>query len=73
MDIEQAFKLIDTDGSGEISQVEFRKGLEDLKIVLNEKDFKNIFCIFDIDKNGQISLNELKSTLDEFQNKINRK
>lgn len=73
LNIEQGFKIIDTDGSGELSQAEFRQGLEDLKIVLNEKDFKNLFCLFDLDKNGQISLSELKTTLDEYQSKVNRK
>lgn len=49
--------------------MELRNGLESLKIILNQKDFNNLFTIFDVDKNGILSLTEIKNTLLEYEGK----
>lgn len=48
---------------------ELRNGMESLKIILNQKDFNNLFTIFDVDKNGLLSLTEMKNVLAEHEGK----
>jgi hypothetical protein len=40
---------MDVNSDGQLSTIEFRNGLEALKLILNNKDLNNLFVIFDKD------------------------
>ena len=61
---------MDKDGNKEVSTTEFKEGLQNLKIILNQKDINNIFIIFDSDKSNSISLEEMKDTLEQFRERL---
>lgn len=67
--VDQLFNLIDVDDDKKVSPAELKMGLESLKIVLNQRDFNNMFMIFDKDKNKTIDLDEMKNILLFYENK----
>lgn len=60
MDLEQAFKYFDTNGSGKLSMPELKAALGNLKITLPKRELCNIFSIFDANHDGAISVMEFK-------------
>ena len=65
-DVEQAFKFMDADNSGELSKAEFQKGLDSIDVKLSAKDCNSLFIILDENHNGTIDLQELKRKLIEI-------
>ena len=65
--IERLFSLIDVDNDEQVTPEELRMGLESLKIILNPRDFANMFKFFDKDGSARISLDEMRSTLDYYE------
>ncbi|KAL4493478.1 hypothetical protein ABPG72_007486 [Tetrahymena utriculariae] len=65
---EQAFNLMDVDNHQMITPSEIRNGLESLKIILNQKDFNNLYTVFDENKNGSISIQEIKEIFLKYEN-----
>jgi len=50
--MQRLFKIIDTDGSGVISHVEFREALSNLNLNISPADFKKLMSKYDPDHNG---------------------
>lgn len=67
LSIERLFSLIDVDNDEQVTPEELRTGLESLKIILNPRDFANMFKIFDKDGSARISIDEMRSTLDYYE------
>lgn len=62
-EIDQAFKFMDADNSGELSKAEFKKGLDSIDVKLSAKDCNALFIVLDENRSGTIDLTELKSRL----------
>jgi calcyphosin len=56
--LRRQFKIMDDNGSGTLDINEFRKGVRDFQIDIDEKDIDGLFKAFDIDQSGQISYDE---------------
>ena len=56
--LEDIFKEIDSDDSGKLSAVEFRKALRKLSIGLSARDIDNILCRIDTNNDGLIDWQE---------------
>lgn len=56
--LKRQFKIMDDNGSGSLDINEFRKGIHDFQIDIDEKDIDGIFKAFDADGCGQISYDE---------------
>ncbi len=65
--VESLFDLIDVDNSKNVTPGELKTGFESLRIVLNQRDFNNIFNIFDKNKDNTLSLEEMKETFDFYE------
>lgn len=53
------FRIMDDDGSGELSESEFTKGMKEVKLVdLGDKAIKHLFRYFDKDDSGAINYDE---------------
>lgn len=56
--LRRQFKIMDDNGSGTLDQYEFRKGIKDFQIGIDEKDIDGLYKAFDIDGTGQIDFDE---------------
>jgi Ca2+-binding EF-hand superfamily protein len=59
--VEQFFKQIDTDGSGEVSNLEFINALRSLNLGLNLKEMEELLLYCDTNRDGKISFQEFAS------------
>jgi len=59
--VEQFFKKIDTDGSGEVSNLEFINALRSLNLGLSLKEIEELLMYCDTNKDGKISFHEFAS------------
>jgi len=59
----KTFKIMDDDGSGQLSFNEFRKGINDYGLHLEPADTKALFDEFDHDGSGQINFDEFLTRL----------
>lgn len=66
-----AFKVLDTNKSGGLSQSEFELGLKSLDIVMDKDESRRIFKWLDMDRQGSITLNEW-TRLDVVINMLHR-
>ena len=66
--IEQIFKSIDTDNSGNIEYTEFISASIEKNIYLNEEKLKDAFKLFDADNSGKISRAEIEKVLHTGKN-----
>ena len=57
--LQRKFKLMDDDGSGQLSRSEFKKGMKELALLLTNSELDKLFQRFDSDKSGTISFDEL--------------
>jgi Ca2+-binding EF-hand superfamily protein len=62
-EIDQIFKMADTDNNGSIDYSEFIAATVNRGNMLQEEKLKAAFDIYDIDGNGTIELDELKEVL----------
>jgi len=62
VELAASFRLFDTDNSGKVSQDEFKRGLEALKLPLNrpitDYQIKELMRILDKDGDGQLDYDE---------------
>jgi len=49
---------MDDNGNGTLELPEFRKGIRDFQIDINDKDIDGLFKAFDIDQSGSITYDE---------------
>mmetsp|Transcript_19183 Transcript_19183/g.35037 ORF Transcript_19183/g.35037 Transcript_19183/m.35037 type:complete len:484 (-) Transcript_19183:373-1824(-) len=63
VDVDDIFKVVDTDGSGFIDYTEFLKATVDRSKMLSATNLQQAFSVFDSDGSGTISANELKKVL----------
>lgn len=61
--ISRSFKIMDKDGSGQLSHDEFSQAMRSYRICSDETELQSIFEIFDHDHSGQISYNEFLRTI----------
>ena len=52
------FRRIDDDRSKQLSYEEFRKGIHDTGLVMEEEGYREMFTMFDKDGSGQVSIDE---------------
>lgn len=52
------FKIMDDNGSGTLDIMEFKKGMRDFGVDMEERDIENLFKSFDINGNGDIDYDE---------------
>ena len=52
------FRRIDDDRSKQLSYEEFRKGIHDTGLVMEEEGYRQMFAMFDKDGSGQVSIDE---------------
>jgi Ca2+-binding EF-hand superfamily protein len=50
--LRRQFKIMDDNGSGTLDQYEFKKGIKDFQIGIDEKDIDGLYKAFDIDGTG---------------------
>lgn len=67
VDIENAFKLMDTSGDGVLNMVEIQEGLAKFDIKLTDKDAFALFDIFDVNDDGAIALDEFVNILKGYE------
>jgi Ca2+-binding EF-hand superfamily protein len=56
--LRRQFKIMDDNGSGTLDINEFRKGIHDFSIEIDEKDIDGLFKAFDLDGSGAIDFDE---------------
>lgn len=56
--LRRQFKIMDDNNSGSLDLYEFRKGIKDFQIDIDEKDIDGLFKAFDMDGSGSISFDE---------------
>eukprot|EP01048_Picozoa_sp_COSAG05_P012403 COSAG05_NODE_1237_length_5434_cov_7.991565_1_plen_137_part_10 len=61
--IRKVFRDFDENFDGTVNHDEFRKGLEHMGIVLNEKDFNTVLDLVDKDRDGDVDYNEFSNVL----------
>ena len=61
--LRRQFKLMDSDGSGELDFSEFRKALDDYRVGCTGPEADQIFSIFDHNRNGTVNFEEFMSTI----------
>jgi len=61
--LKRQFKVLDSDGSGQLDFSEFNKALSDYKLGLNSEEADLLFQIFDKSKDGLISFEEFLNAL----------
>ncbi|XP_064386901.1 calcyphosin-like protein [Halichondria panicea] len=59
----RAFRVLDDDGSKSLSYEEFKKGIHDYQVGLEDGVIKQLFATFDTDKNGTLSFDEFLKAL----------
>ena len=64
--IEEAFKVMDADGSGKISKAEFKKCMIDNGIT-DEATIDELLSKADCDGDGQLSISELRTAVEQSQ------
>ena len=56
--LRRQFKIMDDNGSGTLDHYEFKKGIRDFQVGVDEKDIDSLFKAFDINGNGDIDFDE---------------
>jgi Ca2+-binding EF-hand superfamily protein len=56
--LRRQFKIMDDNGSGSLDLYEFRKGIKDFQVDIDDRDIDNLFKAFDINGNGDIDFDE---------------
>ena len=56
--LRRQFKIMDDNNSGSLDLYEFKKGIKDFQIDIDEKDIEGLFKAFDINGNGDIDFDE---------------
>lgn len=49
---------MDDNGSGTLDMYEFKKGIKDFQVGIEDKDVENLFKAFDLNNNGDIDFDE---------------
>lgn len=49
---------MDDNGSGTLDMYEFKKGIKDFQVGIEDKDIENLFKAFDLNNNGDIDFDE---------------
>ena len=52
------FRIMDDDGSGQLSKEEFKKGMTECALLLTDSELDTLFNLFDKDRSGSISFDE---------------
>lgn len=56
--LQRKFRILDDDGSGAVNLAEFKKGIRESGLQLNELQINTLFCYFDKDRSGSVSFDE---------------
>ena len=56
--LRRQFKIMDDNNSGSLDMYEFKKGIRDFQVDIDEKDMENLFKAFDLNGNGEIDFDE---------------
>jgi len=56
--LRRQFKIMDDNNSGTLDQYEFKKGIKDFQVGIDDKDIDSLFKAFDINGNGDIDFDE---------------
>lgn len=74
MGLGRLFKIFDDDSSKSLNHAEFKKGVNDFRVGLNDKDIEKLFKIFDSDNTGTIDYEEflrgVRGEMNEFRKAI---
>jgi Ca2+-binding EF-hand superfamily protein len=52
------FRRIDDDGSKTICFPEFKKGIHDSGLIMEDEGYRELFALFDMDGSGSVSIDE---------------
>lgn len=61
---------MDIENKGFLSQEEFKTAMQNLGIILNLRDYNNVFTLFDLDKSNTVSLSQMKKKLYDIESQI---
>jgi Ca2+-binding EF-hand superfamily protein len=61
--LRRQFKLMDSDGSGDLDFGEFRKALDDYRVGCTGPEADQIFAIFDHNRNGVVNFEEFMAII----------
>lgn len=56
--LRRQFKIMDDNNSGCLDMYEFKKGIKDFQVDMNEKDTDSLFKALDINGNGSVDFDE---------------
>jgi Ca2+-binding EF-hand superfamily protein len=56
--LRRQFKIMDDNNSGTLDMYEFKKGIKDFQVGVEEQDAENLFKAFDLNGNGEIDFDE---------------
>ena len=56
--LRRQFKIMDDNNSGSLDMYEFKKGIKDFQVGIEDKDIENLFKAFDLNGNGEIDFDE---------------
>jgi Ca2+-binding EF-hand superfamily protein len=56
--LRRQFKIMDDNNSGNLDMYEFKKGIKDFQVDIDEKDIENLFKAFDLNGSGDIDFDE---------------
>lgn len=56
--LRRQFKIMDDNNSGTLDHYEFKKGIKDFQVGIEDKDIDNLFKAFDLNGNGDIDFDE---------------
>ena len=56
--LRRQFKIMDDNNSGTLDMNEFKKGIKDFQVGVEDQDAENLFKAFDLNGNGEIDFDE---------------
>lgn len=71
------FRIMDDDGSGQLSRAEFEKACRDFKTDMSSEDTGAVFNVFDSNRDGLINYNEflriIRGDMNEYRSRLVQK
>ncbi len=75
--LRRQFKIMDDNNSGSLDMYEFKKGIRDFQVGIDDQDIENLFKAFDLNGNGEIDFDEfirvVVGPMNQFRTQLVRK